>query len=126
MSTILGFLAGLLVMYSSTRKKAEYSTEPIVELTTPANPVYEEVSHKEEVELNSNQAYGPLGPPKEEMELNTNQAYGPLGPPKEEMELNTNQAYGPLGPPKEEMELNTNQAYGPLGLWNFVQFIIII
>ncbi|XP_064400933.1 hemicentin-1-like isoform X2 [Halichondria panicea] len=96
-STILGFLAGLLVMYSSTRKKAEYSTEPIVELTTPANPVYEEVSHKEEVELNSNQAYGPLGPPKEEMELNTNQAYGPLGPPKEEMELNTNQAYGPLG-----------------------------
>ncbi len=48
-------------MYSSTRKKAEYSTEPVVEPTTPANPSYEEVSLKEEIKLNTNQAYGPVG-----------------------------------------------------------------
>ncbi len=27
----------------------------------PAGPVYEEVSPKEEIELNTNQAYGPVG-----------------------------------------------------------------
>ena len=29
--------------------------------TIPAGPVYEEVSPKEEIELNTNQAYGPVG-----------------------------------------------------------------
>ena len=29
--------------------------------TAPAGPVYEEVSHKEEIELNTNKAYGPVG-----------------------------------------------------------------
>ncbi len=64
-STLLGFLAGLLVMYSFTRKKAVYYTRKIalsvVEPTTPAGPIYEEVSPKEEIELNTNQVYGPLG-----------------------------------------------------------------
>ncbi len=65
-STILGFLAGLLVMYSFMRKKAAYYTRKttlsVVEPTKLAGPVYEEVSRtKEEIELNTNQAYGPLG-----------------------------------------------------------------
>ncbi len=64
-STILGFLAGLLVMYSFTRKKAVYYTRKtalsVVEPTKPVGPVYEEVSPKEEIELNTNQAYGPVG-----------------------------------------------------------------
>ena len=63
--TILGFLAGLLVMYLITRKKAVYSTAEIqtsVQPTAPAGPVYEDVSPpKEEIELNINQAYGPVG-----------------------------------------------------------------
>ncbi len=62
---VIGFLAGLLVMYLCSRKKAVYSpaTERKVNLrpTAPAaGPVYEEVSPKEEIELNSNQAYGPV------------------------------------------------------------------
>ncbi|XP_064403403.1 uncharacterized protein LOC135348934 [Halichondria panicea] len=64
-STILGFLAGLLVMYLFTRKKAVYYTRKtalsVVQPTKPVGPVYEEVSPKEEIELNTNQAYGPLG-----------------------------------------------------------------
>ncbi len=61
-STILGFLAGLLVMYSLMRRKAVYSTKTtVVGPTPPAGPVYEEVSPKEEIELNTNQAYGPVG-----------------------------------------------------------------
>ncbi|XP_064402839.1 uncharacterized protein LOC135348523 [Halichondria panicea] len=64
-STILGFLVGLLVMYSFTRKKAVYYTRKtalsVVEPTKPVGPVYEEVSPKEEIELNTNQAYGPVG-----------------------------------------------------------------
>ncbi|XP_064402641.1 membrane cofactor protein-like isoform X1 [Halichondria panicea] len=64
-STLLGFLAGLLVMYSFMRKKAVYFTRKTtlsaVEPTKPVGPVYEEVSPKEEIELNTNQAYGPLG-----------------------------------------------------------------
>ena len=47
------------------RKKAVYS--PTVERqanvgsTAPAGPVYEEVSHKEEIELNTNKAYEQVG-----------------------------------------------------------------
>ncbi len=47
------------------RKKAVYS--PAAEGQTnvgpipPVGPVYEEVSPKEEIELNTNQAYGPVG-----------------------------------------------------------------
>ncbi|XP_064402793.1 complement receptor type 1-like isoform X2 [Halichondria panicea] len=59
------FLAGLLVMYSFTRKKAVYYTRKtalsVVEPTKPVEPVYEEVLPKEEIELHTNQAYGPLG-----------------------------------------------------------------
>ncbi len=64
-STILGFLAGLIVMYSLMRRKAVYSTNTktlsVVAPTAPAGPVYEEVTPKEEIELNTNQAYGPVG-----------------------------------------------------------------
>ena len=68
--TILGFLAGVLVTCLITRaqKKAStvYSTaerKVNVQATAPAGPVYEDVSKapKEEIELNTNQAYGPLG-----------------------------------------------------------------
>ncbi|XP_064403265.1 complement receptor type 1-like [Halichondria panicea] len=77
------FLAGLLVMYLFMRKKAVYFTRKIalsvVEPTKPVGPVYEEVLPKKDIELNTNQAYRPVGPPKEDIELHTNQAYGPLG-----------------------------------------------
>ncbi len=62
--TIIGFLIGLLVMYLRCRKKTVFS--PVAEgktnvrPTTPVGPVYEEVSPKEEIELNINQAYGPV------------------------------------------------------------------
>ena len=64
--TILGFLAGLLVMYLITHKKAVYSTadrQASVQPTVPVGPVYEDVSPatKEEIELNINQAYRPVG-----------------------------------------------------------------
>ena len=52
-------------MYLFFRKKAVYfpATEGQTNTvsTAPAGPVYEEVSPKEEIELNTNQAYGPLG-----------------------------------------------------------------
>ncbi len=52
-------------MYLFTRKKAVYYTRKtalsVVEPTKPVGPIYEEVSPKEEIELNTNQAYGPLG-----------------------------------------------------------------
>ncbi len=63
--SVIGFPAGLLVMHLCSRKKAVYSPaaegQPNVGLTVPAGPVYEEVSPKEEIELNNNQAYGPVG-----------------------------------------------------------------
>ncbi len=56
---------GLLIMYLLMRKKAAYSLsaegQANVGPTVPAGPVYEEVSPKEEIELNTNQAYGPVG-----------------------------------------------------------------
>ncbi len=62
---LIGFLTGLLVMHLFSRKKAVYfpATEgqSNVGPTAPAGPVYEEVSPKEEIELNTNQAYGPVG-----------------------------------------------------------------
>ena len=55
---------GLLIMYLLMRKKAVYSPsaegQANVGPTVPAGPVYEEVSPKEAIELNTNQAYGPL------------------------------------------------------------------
>ena len=50
-------------MHFCLRKKAMYSTAAAKEQgpTAPAGPVYEEVSPKEEIELNTNQAYGPVG-----------------------------------------------------------------
>ena len=62
---VIGFLSGLLVMHLCSRKKAVYSPategQANVGPTAPAGPVYEEVSPKEEIELNNNQAYGPVG-----------------------------------------------------------------
>ncbi|XP_064401048.1 uncharacterized protein LOC135347098 [Halichondria panicea] len=63
---VIGFLTGLLVMHIFSRKKAVYfpATERQANVgptAQPAGPVYEEVSPKEEIELNTNQAYGPLG-----------------------------------------------------------------
>ncbi len=64
MTIVIEFLARLLVTRLCCRKKAVYSpaSEGIAEVgpTVPAGPVYEEVSSKEEIELNTNQAYGPL------------------------------------------------------------------
>ncbi len=64
MTLVIGFLTGLLVMHLCSRKKAVYSPategQTNVGPTAPAGPVYEEVSPKEEIELNTNQAYGPL------------------------------------------------------------------
>ncbi len=52
-------------MYLFMRKKAVCSPaakgQANVGPTAPAGPVYEEVSLKEEIELNTNQAYGPVG-----------------------------------------------------------------
>ena len=51
-------------MHLCSRKKAVYSPAPegIANAgpIAPAGPVYEEVSSKEEIELNTNQAYGPI------------------------------------------------------------------
>ncbi len=53
-------------MHLCSHKKAIYSPAikrqaNIVLTAQPAGPVYEEVSPKEEMELNTNQAYGPVG-----------------------------------------------------------------
>ncbi|XP_064403372.1 uncharacterized protein LOC135349149 [Halichondria panicea] len=62
---IIGLFVGLLIMYLFMHKKNVYSPSPKeranVGPTVPAGPVYEEVSPKEEIELNTNQAYGPVG-----------------------------------------------------------------
>ncbi len=55
---------GLLIMYLFTHKKNVYlpaKEQANVGPPPPAGPVYEEVSPKEEIELNNNQAYGPVG-----------------------------------------------------------------
>ncbi len=61
---IIGFLTGLLVMYLRYHKKAAHfpaaEGQGNARSTAPVGPVYEEVSPKEEIELNTNQAYGPL------------------------------------------------------------------
>ncbi len=65
MTTLLGFLAGLAVMHLCSCKKAVYSSttkgQANVRPIASAGPVYEEVLPKEEIELNTNQAYGPVG-----------------------------------------------------------------
>ena len=52
-------------MYLFMHKKNVYSSsakeQANVGPTASAGPVYEEVSPKEEIELNTNQAYGPVG-----------------------------------------------------------------
>ena len=52
-------------MHLFSRKKAVYfpatKGQTSVRNTAPTGPVYEEVSPKEEMELNTNQAYGPVG-----------------------------------------------------------------
>ncbi|XP_064403613.1 mucin-2-like isoform X2 [Halichondria panicea] len=62
--TIIGLFVGLLIMYLFMHKKNVYSPatkeRANVGPTAPAGPVYEEVSPKEEIELNTNQAYGPV------------------------------------------------------------------
>ena len=58
----IGFITGQLSMYLCMRKKAVYSStaegQANVEPTAPAGPVYEEVSLKQNIELNTNKAYG--------------------------------------------------------------------
>ena len=58
LTLVIGFLTGLLVMHVFSHKKAVYSpaTEGQVNVgpTTLAGPVYEEVSPKEKIELNTN------------------------------------------------------------------------
>ncbi len=62
--TIIGLFVGLLIMNLFVHKKNVYSPSPKEQAnvgpTAPAGPVYEEVSPKEEIELNTNQAYGPV------------------------------------------------------------------
>ncbi len=60
LSVIIGFLAGLLVMHLCSHKKNSPTVEGQANIgpTALAGPVYEEVSHKEEIELNTNNAYG--------------------------------------------------------------------
>ena len=52
-------------MHTFMRKKAVYFTRSttlsVVQPPAPAGPVYEEVPPREKIELNINQAYGPLG-----------------------------------------------------------------
>ena len=52
-------------MYLCMRKKGVYSPttegQANVGLTAPAGPVYEKVSLKEKIELNTNKAYGQVG-----------------------------------------------------------------
>ena len=63
-AVIIGFIAGFITSTLCSRKKAVYSPttegQANVGPTAPAGPVYEEVSHKEEIELNTNKAYGPV------------------------------------------------------------------
>ncbi len=61
---VFGCACGALLMYWVMRKKAVFSPEAEgqanVRSVVPAGPIYEEVSPKEEIELNINQAYGPV------------------------------------------------------------------
>ena len=61
-SVVIGFIAGFITSTLCSRKKAVYSPtvkgQANIGPTAPAGPVYEEVSHKEEIELNTNKAYG--------------------------------------------------------------------
>ena len=60
--TILGILIGFLLSYMMTRKRVMYSIAEQQSLAAPAGPVYEGVSPapKGEIELKSNEAYGPI------------------------------------------------------------------
>ncbi len=62
---VIGFVTGFMMSTICSRKKAVYSPtaegQANVGPTAPAGPVYEEVSPKEEIELNTNKAYGPVG-----------------------------------------------------------------
>ncbi len=62
---VIGIFIGLLVIYLCVRKKAVYSLktkgQANVGPTAPVGPVYEEVSLKEDIELNTNKAYGQVG-----------------------------------------------------------------
>ncbi len=68
-SVVIGIFIGVLATCLCMRKKTVYSptAKPTAERhanvgpTAPAGPVYEEVSHKEEIELNTNDAYGQVG-----------------------------------------------------------------
>ena len=62
---VSGCACGALLMYWVMRKKAVSSPAADGQAinigpTVPAGPIYEEVSPKEEIELNINQAYGPV------------------------------------------------------------------
>ncbi len=65
LAILSGCVCGALLMYWLMRTKAVYSPaaegQVNVEPTASVDPVYEEVSPKQEIELNTNQAYGPVG-----------------------------------------------------------------
>ncbi len=58
LAILSGCVCGALLMYWLMRKKAVYSPAAEgLEPTASVDPVYEEVSPKQEIELNTNQAY---------------------------------------------------------------------
>ncbi len=66
LAIVSGCVCGALLMYWVMRKKTVYSRAAEGQanvafqgLTASVDAVYEEVSPKEEIELNTNQAYGP-------------------------------------------------------------------
>ena len=64
-AVVIGFVAETFVTYLCMRKKAVYSPtaegQANIGPTVPAGPTYEEVSLKEKIELNTNNAYGQVG-----------------------------------------------------------------
>ena len=67
--TILGVLIGFLLMYLTIRRRLMYSIadqQTNIQPATPVGTIYEGVSPapKEEIELKSNQAYGPISTEK--------------------------------------------------------------
>ena len=64
-SVVIGFIAGLITSTLCSRKKVVYSLtvegQNNIGPTALAGPVYEEVSLNENIELNTNKAYGQVG-----------------------------------------------------------------
>ena len=62
-SVLIGLAIGMLSMYCFLINKTteRQAPPPLPQQTTPAGPIYDEVSlPKEEIELKTNEAYGPV------------------------------------------------------------------